>query len=964
MTITHGWRHALWIAPLTAVLGSGAAPALAQSTSADSAAIDEVVVTARKRSENLQDVPIAITAITTEQIAREGIKSVEGIIARDPSLNFDVGIAPYDTRIVIRGLSPTRGRPNVASLVDGIDVSSEAIGVAGGSLLINPRLIDIAQIEIVKGPQSALYGRSAFAGAISYTTQDPSKELSGGVGLDFNNRSSTSGTANISFPLTDTLGLRLNGYNFSDSGFYKNSTTGHDVGGGAGSGGALSLKWSPNDSYAAKFRAEYSDDRFAEPAQTAMPFNARNAVPASASICNVGTRTTGALAVAGIIQDAGCAVTPSVVALSLNAARELDRITGGAGRYDDMSIPAFRGAVGNARDQHLQVSFNRDYTRSLDNGVTAPEFTGSNRQVARFSVVQGFTTNLGTFNSLTGYTRALVSTDFDIDKTAYLPIQQTLKTDGTTEQFSQELRFNSDFKGPIQFVAGLQLWKERADQFDRNNTVIAEGTLCYAFDPPGPAPAIQSPPLSPPAVPFPVPFGSCTNPTGGFTSTSASPFLDDAAAARPASWTRRVVDHKSAYLELEWKIVDSLKFIAEARYIDEKNYVVGGFTNGMDGPGTVVLCGATVACRDGAGVTAVSTRAVATTRYIQYPTLNDKYTTPKATIQWSPWENGNFYASYSTGRKPGGYTTTTFGGSGAPSLANVSDIQFLPEKLKVYELGGKWTSTSRRLQINGAIFKQDFTDKQVSSQYLPEGGTVVSTRISNAGAAVLQGLELSAQWRASQKWSLGGGLTYFSKYEYTNYKTTSNGAGEIARVGNCTIGYLVGTSVTPLGNSPIPTNPLTNAAYPLTCILDRTGNQFEDTPKLALAANIGYRTPIGATGNMLFVDLDANWQDKRFLEDDNTAFINSYWLANLRVGLESKKWSVTAYVDNLSDDRTIRSAGSGPAIYASDFRFGFFINPVGSAAATRVIAAPSIPTTVFADLPSPRTIGLRFNYKF
>ena len=202
--------------------------------------------------------------------------------------------------------------------------------------------------------------------------------------------------------------------------------------------------------------------------------------------------------------------------------------------------------------------------------------------------------------------------------------------------------------------------------------MIAEGTLCYAFDPPGPAPAIQSPPLSPPAVPFPVPFGSCTNPTGGFTSTSASPFLDDAAAARPASWTRRVVDHKSAYLELEWKIVDSLKFIAEARYIDEKNYVVGGFTNGMDGPGTVVLCGATVACLGGAGVTAASTRAAATTRYIQYPTLNDKYTTPKVTIQWSPWENGNFYASYSTGRKPGGYTTTTFGGSGAPSLARTS----------------------------------------------------------------------------------------------------------------------------------------------------------------------------------------------------------------------------------------------------------------------------------------------------
>ena len=126
------------------------------------------MVTARKREETLQDVPIAVTAISVEQLQRRGIQDVEGIIQGDPSLGFDLGIAPYDTRIVVRGLSPTRGRPNVATLVDGIDVSSEAIGVAGGSLLINPRLVDIERIEVVKGPQSALYGRSAFAGAINY----------------------------------------------------------------------------------------------------------------------------------------------------------------------------------------------------------------------------------------------------------------------------------------------------------------------------------------------------------------------------------------------------------------------------------------------------------------------------------------------------------------------------------------------------------------------------------------------------------------------------------------------------------------------------------------------------------------------------------------------------------------------------------------------------------------------------
>ena len=122
--------------PLTMAIGS---PVIAQAPD-EGIALEEIVVTARKREENLLVVPLAITAVTNAQLERQGVKDVSGLISRDPSLNFDTGLAPYDTRIVIRGLSPTRGRPNVATLVDGIDVSSEAIGVAGGSLLINPPL--------------------------------------------------------------------------------------------------------------------------------------------------------------------------------------------------------------------------------------------------------------------------------------------------------------------------------------------------------------------------------------------------------------------------------------------------------------------------------------------------------------------------------------------------------------------------------------------------------------------------------------------------------------------------------------------------------------------------------------------------------------------------------------------------------------------------------------------------------
>ncbi len=966
MPINKGWKHALWVAPLTAAIGM---PAMAQAPAgAESLALDEVVVTARKREENLIDVPIAVTAVTAEQIEREGIRDVEDIIGRDPSLAFDLGIAPYDTRIVIRGLSPTRGRPNVATLVDGVDVSSESIGVAGGSLLINPKLIDVAQIEIVKGPQSALYGRSAFSGAISYTTADPTDDVSGSASVDFSNRDQTDIKVGLSMPLTDTLGVRLSGYGFSDKGFYRNAETGSHVGGGDGKGGALTIKWAPGESYSLKFRTEYSDDAFDPAPQAALATNVRNAVPLVASRCNLGTNQAGAATTVGFIQDASCPLTPAITALGLHAARELDRLTGGTGLFDDMTIPAFAGNVGDAKDRGLTPSFNRNYTRSTDNGVTAPEFPGSNRQVTRLSLVQNFDTSFGTFSSLTGYTRALVGVDFDIDKTNFQSIQQTLVTDGTTEQFSQELRFASDFDGPVNVIGGFQYWTERADQLERNMTVIGSGTICFALDPFGPAPAAQAPTGTVIAGVM-APAGSCTNPTGGFTAASVAPFMDDVSANRATSWVRRTVDHQSAYLDVEWEILDSLKFTAEARYVDEDNFVSAGFTDGSNGPGTVILCGSSGPCLNGAGVPAVLVpfftnrfSPARTTRQIEYPTLSQKYTTPKGTLQWQPSENLNVYASYAKARKPGGYSTVTIGGAGAP--ANGDDIRFEAEKLNAYEIGTKWRSASGRMQAQGTVFRTDFTDKQVGTQILV--GNTITNRVTNAGRAQLDGLELAAQFRANENWLFSGGLTYFAKYEYTDYKTTSTGAGEIARVGNCVVGYVDGANFVPLSGGVIPFFPGTTTQRSLTCQLDRSGKQIEDTPELAVAFNVGYRRPLAGGDKTLFVDVDANWSDTRFLEDDNNAFLDSYWTANLRVGVETGSWTGQLYVDNLSDDRTVKSAGTGPAIYAADFRLGILgIQPApGLTVPGGVIAAPSIPTTTFADLPRPRTVGLRFNYKF
>ena len=135
------------------------------------AQIEEIVVTTRKKAESLQDVPIAVDAFTAEQIQRNGITSIEDVVKFSPSVQFDSSYNPTDTRINVRGLSATRGRSNVAFLIDGIDVTTENVIAAGSGLLANQRLLnDVDRLEVVKGPQSALYGRAAFACAVRYVS--------------------------------------------------------------------------------------------------------------------------------------------------------------------------------------------------------------------------------------------------------------------------------------------------------------------------------------------------------------------------------------------------------------------------------------------------------------------------------------------------------------------------------------------------------------------------------------------------------------------------------------------------------------------------------------------------------------------------------------------------------------------------------------------------------------------------
>ena len=240
----------------TTILGLSATEVAAQQ-------LDEVVVTARKRTENLQDIPLTITAFSSEAIERRGIKSVEDVVKFTPGLNYDKGFAVQDTRISIRGLPVVRGKPPVGVLLDGIDISSESIATAGGSSLVNIKLVDVESIAVVKGPQSALYGRSAFGGAVVYTSKKPNlTTMEGTVSVEAGTYGAYEGRAAVSFPIVeDKVAVRINGVYSVFDGFYKNSITNKTIGGDKLRGVSAAIRFKPTVNSDFTLRSSYSDDR-------------------------------------------------------------------------------------------------------------------------------------------------------------------------------------------------------------------------------------------------------------------------------------------------------------------------------------------------------------------------------------------------------------------------------------------------------------------------------------------------------------------------------------------------------------------------------------------------------------------------------------------------------------------------------------------------------------------------------
>jgi outer membrane receptor protein involved in Fe transport len=565
--------------------------------------VEEIVVTARKKTENLQDVPLSVKAFDANTIQRQGIRNVTDIAKYTTSIQFDESFAQSDTRIAVRGLSPTRGRQNIALLVDGIDVSSESITSSGGSLLINTRLIDIERIEVVLGPQMALYGRSAFNGALQYITRDPADEFETELKADINDNQGYELVGAVSGPIFgDALGYRLNATWWDQEGFYDNSVTGASIGGNEGWGLAFTLKSDIGDNFSLKFRTEYTDDSSQPAAQAFLPFNAELNTPAGAVLAGIAGCNSALVDALSDWDDPNNPnqgidgnneawlnrglriLDPAYVATLDPATLDPDlpsfEIPAGGGSYCEERTPARVGEIPDAGD--LAV------TLAPDPSTPGIDYVGTERELLRLSLIAEWATDNFALTSLTGYTSDDNTETQDINAFAFRDPDAGPFLDGnvnsfsfnnakTTQQFSQDIRFSTTFDAPVNGTIGALYWTEDVDNDSKSITGETSGTHCFWNSLTGT--------LNPVAAP-----NGCT----GYTETPIAPYQDGAAPFRPPSPANRETDHWSIYGNLDFDLAENWTLSFEGRYNNEDVRVEGPifFDPGASGgPGGLNPCG-------------------------------------------------------------------------------------------------------------------------------------------------------------------------------------------------------------------------------------------------------------------------------------------------------------------------------------------------------------------------------------
>lgn len=220
--------------------------------------LEEVIVTAQKREQNLQDVPMAITALGRELLKDSEINNVEDLTKLVPSMRFTPGDDPTNSAIRIRGVGTNvfsiAVEPNVSVVVDEVPLARTA--------LANFEFADLERVEVLRGPQGTLFGKNSTAGLIHVITRDPSPEFEAFARFNYEDTQNFPGEESkvqlgVSGPLTPTFGARLTAFHKSVGGHLEDVLQNDEIPDADSFGARTKFRWDPTDAFNLRLSLEY-----------------------------------------------------------------------------------------------------------------------------------------------------------------------------------------------------------------------------------------------------------------------------------------------------------------------------------------------------------------------------------------------------------------------------------------------------------------------------------------------------------------------------------------------------------------------------------------------------------------------------------------------------------------------------------------------------------------------------------
>jgi outer membrane receptor protein involved in Fe transport len=709
----------IWLAGASLVTLAVATPVLADNGAAAAKGNDEpslvqtLVVTAQRREEAIQDVPVAVSAFSADSLKNQRIEGGQDLLHAVPNVNFARGnFGGFNFQI--RGI----GTKTVGTSADGgISVHQNDVPLVA-SALGDGDFFDVERVEVLRGPQGTLFGRNATGGVVNIITNKPTDRYQSEVTAELGNYNAQRLKGFVNVPFSDTFAVRAAVNYLKRDGFATNTYLNQNEDDRDMWSSRLSAQWKPSERLRFNLMWERSreDDN-------------RDRVGKQLCVSDPGKTSVGGVATNGFTQgrlSQGCSNGSLYGASSLGTLNALATLGGIFGGTVGLVNPAVNPNLGVTTSSDLRKwesgimpKFNRqgdlyelkaeydltdsltvisetsystgkyftkaDYNRAIPSQVLNPAF---NLPASLSSKIGAPVTGGTVADPQTGTTNRFRTIDYSTS---------------TSRQFSEELRIQSAFKGPLNFSGGFNFvnFKTTTDYYVLSNglTVPVEYLAAVA------------------GVPYPLDFNANPNGTG-------ANYYDNRTDYRLGAY--------AGFGELYYKPNDDLKFTAGLRYgVDHKWDIAHG----------VQLLSAA------APSSPVQTHAF-------------KEWTGRLNVEWTPHlsftDKTLVYATYSRGYKPGGFNPGITPGLPIP-------VSFNSEFVDAIEVGAKNVLLNGSLVLNLTGFSYDYSGYQISA--------IVNRNSVNSNVdAKVQGLEIESIWEPVKNLRVNGTIGYLHT-EITNGST-------------------------------------------------------------------------------------------------------------------------------------------------------------------------------------------------